>query len=102
MKARSKTWIPILVVVVVFVTGYFYVNRSSVDTSVYRNDTYGFTLDYPMSLTPTTTFATYYQLANKWRALARENEKGTSVIAIPVFRVSQDSPMAGQTISLVL
>jgi hypothetical protein len=97
MKGRPKIWIPILVVIV-FVAGYLYVNkdRSSVVTSIYRNNTYGFLLDYPKALTPTTTFATYYALSNKWRALAGENEKGASVIAIPIFRVNQASPATGK------
>lgn len=97
MKGRTKIWIPILVVIV-FVAGNLYVNknRSSVDTFTYRNDTFGFTLNYPRALTPTTTFATYYTLSNNWRALAGENEKGTSVIAIPIFRVNQASPATGK------
>jgi len=95
VKGQLKIWIPILVIIV-FVAGYFYVNKSSVDTSTYRNDTYGFTLDYPSALTPTTTFATYYHLSNKWRALAGENEKGTSVIAIPIFSLNQASPATGK------
>lgn len=97
MKGRTKIWIPILVVIV-FVAGNLYVNknRSSVDTFTYRNDTYGFTLNYPRALTPTATFATYYTLSNNWRALAGENEKGTSVIAIPIFRVNQASPTTGK------
>ena len=97
MKGRPRLWIPILVVIV-FVAGYLYVNkdRSSVGTSIYRNNTYGFTLDYPKALTPTTTFATYYALSNKWRALARENETGASVVAIPIFRVNQASPATGK------
>lgn len=99
MKGRSKIWIPILVVIV-FAVGYFYVSKSSKDTSSYRNDTFGFTLNYPAALTPTTTFTTYYHLSNKWRALAGENEKGTSVIAIPIFRVDQASPATGKAYPL--
>lgn len=99
VKKRLKIWITIFVIIV-FVTGYFVVNRSSVNTSTYRNDTYGFTLDYPRALTPTTTFTTYYSLSNNWRALAGENEKGVSIIAIPIFRVNQASPATGKSYPL--
>ncbi len=96
MKGPLKIWIPILVVIVI-AAGFLYANKSSVNTSTYRNDTYGFTVDYPKSLTPTTTFTNYYALSNKWRALAGENEKGTSVIAIPIFRVNPNGlPEADQ------
>ena len=96
VQKRLKIWISIFVIIL-FVTGYFLVNSSSVNTSTYRNDAYGFTLDYPRALTPTTTFTTYYALSNKWRALAKENEKGTTVISIPIFRVNPNGlPESGQ------
>jgi membrane-bound inhibitor of C-type lysozyme len=72
-------------------------NPAAATTTVtYRNNTYGFLLNYPQGLTPTTTFARFYALADGWRAEAPDGEKGTGAVSIPVFRVDQGGVATGK------
>jgi hypothetical protein len=57
----------------------------------HTNDTYGFSISYPKTITPETTFQKYYFLSNLWMAGALENSKGIPVLCIPVYRVTNEN-----------
>jgi membrane-bound inhibitor of C-type lysozyme len=59
-------------------------------TVTYRNDQYGFLLQIPATSTPSTTFKSFYDLSNNWRALAAPDSKGIPVVSIPVFSVNNN------------
>lgn len=64
--------------------------------ALYTDAQYGFSLQYPQMLTPTTTFAQYYHLPTSWRALADPGSTGVGVVAIPVFRIDQGGVATGK------
>lgn len=57
--------------------------------SVYKNDQYGFQLQYPKDLLPQVTFQQYYHLSNQWRAeLATDQPKGQPIVSIVTYNVT--------------
>ena len=62
---------------------------AATDTStMYKNDTYGFTVRYPKQLAIDTTFQRYYHLSDTWMSEAAPDSKGVPVISIPVYRIT--------------
>ncbi|MGC9603521.1 MAG: hypothetical protein ABSF47_03575 [Minisyncoccia bacterium] len=57
--------------------------------AVYVNEEYGFEIQYPKNITPTSDFGTFYHLPALWRSGALTDENGQSngkpIISIPVF-----------------
>lgn len=63
----------------------------------YSNDNYGFELTYPKGLAPEMSFKKYYALSDRWRSQSPEDQQGTAVVTIPVFRVdNQDGTATGK------
>jgi hypothetical protein len=87
----------VLIVAIMEIIGAFafyktYSPKPQNNLSVYDNIKYGFTFEYPDSLTPQSTFDTFYHLSNKWRAeIFTENPKGVQIVSIPVFRIDNNS-----------
>lgn len=102
----NKKYAPLAVLVTIIVIGavaWAFANKMRpvdevpqiVDTSsVYRNDTYGFEISYPKNLSPEASFRKYYALSDKWRSQAAENQNGIAIVAIPVFRITNENGIA--------
>lgn len=59
----------------------------------YKDDTYKFSLSYPVGITLEFSFKQYYHLTSNWRAEAflTGNSTGTPVIALPLVRIENTS-----------
>jgi len=57
----------------------------------YTNDTYGFSLSYPKTITSETNFQKYYFLSVSWMAGAPDESKGTPLLCIPVYQVTNEN-----------
>lgn len=63
-------------------------------TQTYTNTKYHFTIAYPSTITPETSFTSYYALSNKWRAETMPTTKGVPIVAFPVYRIDNNKGAA--------
>ncbi len=59
--------------------------------SPYTDAAHGFQIDYPSTITPTSTFGMWYHLSNGWRAELPPDSTGTPVVAFPIFVTESSS-----------
>lgn len=85
-------------IIAVAVLKYYYRAQAPTDDgsvpsswTTYSNREYGFELRYPKTLTPEFSFSSYYHLPAGWRSGAVDPAAGTSVVAIPVYRITQET-----------
>lgn len=77
------------------------VNTTGVNPlATFRNDQFGFQLQYAKELQPENTFQRFYVLSNNWRAETEPDSKGTPIVSIPVFRIDQGSIATGKSYPL--
>lgn len=53
----------------------------------YKNESFGVSFSYPKAVTPETEFKSFYHLNSDWRVGGSEEEKGTPLVAIPLYRI---------------
>lgn len=62
----------------------------------YLNDKYGFSVSYPEQIVPvTSTFETFYQLADNWSMVGNATTKGKLLVSIPIYRVENKDSYPG-------
>lgn len=60
-------------------------DTSAASNKTYANQTFGFALQYPADITPTSTFATSYLATNDWSLLAQASKlKGSPVVSFTI------------------
>jgi len=67
------------------------IEKTPVPLMTYTDFTYGFSIAYPKSIIPEKTFQKYYLLSDQWMAGVNEGSKGLSLLALPVFRVTNEN-----------
>lgn len=101
MKIKEKKWWILAFLVLVVVTGVFFLlplykkspvlEKTSIPLTIHTDYTYGFSIAFPKGILPEQTFQKFYLLSNQWMAGASENSKGKPLLSIPIYRFTNDS-----------
>jgi hypothetical protein len=101
MNKKNKNFLLVIFLILLFVIGALLlitialskknqVFQSPSKLATHTNDTYGFSISYPKTITPETKFQKYYFLTDSWMAGTPEGSKGDPLLCIPVYRVTNE------------